>query len=477
MFKYYIFMAAVVIIILSGCAGSGSYVGKEVHEDCNPDSLKQTLIQMEDTIDSLYYLIGQYNYTIDSLNQALEISNSRIAIHSDFIIPDSIIFAGRTFKLTNERIFENFEEIFNSELKSAHKFIPRSGKYFPVIDSIFSRYDIPFDTRYLAIAESSLSPLAKSRVGAVGLWQFMESTAKGFGLKIDSFIDERRDVFKSTDAAARLLQHNYNYLADRGATDWLLAMSAYNAGAGSVSRTIKQQGGYDFFELIMKSDESNKYVWRALAIKCIFDNEEKIFGRLLDREKPLLDQVRKEKITLRGHYRIDDWAVAQGTVVSKIWELNPWIKIYQQTRQKYSPVNDVVLPPGEFTVLVPREAKKDPVRLTEIENLFMDANAGYFTNHTVKKGDTLYEIAKKYKTTVAKIKSINNLSSNIIHPGQKLKLFDTGSTNKYYVVASGDSVSSIASKLGTTTSNLVKKNNLKYTGDIVIITPGQKLYY
>ena len=90
-----------------------------------------------------------------------------------------------------------------------------------------------------------MSCLAHSRVGADGIWQFMPKTAKGFGLKVNSFIDERRDVFKSTEAAAKFLQSNYDYLSQKSAEDWLLAMSAYNAGAGNISKVMRKQGGKD----------------------------------------------------------------------------------------------------------------------------------------------------------------------------------------------------------------------------------------
>ena len=439
------------------------------------DSLDNELLLTNNEIDSLYAVIEEMNFSLDSLMQALEIANSRVAVNVDFQIPDSIIFAGRKFDLRNERIFHKFEEIFNLEVKSAHKFIPRSGKYFAIFDSIFSSKNIPLDLKYLAIAESRLSPMATSRVGAAGIWQFMKSTAKGFGLKIDSFVDERRDVFKSTNAAAKLLKNNYDHLSKLGANDWLLAMSAYNAGAGSISRVIKQQGGTDFFDLIMKADETHRFVWRAVAIKMIFENEEEIFGEKFTQEKPLFELIRKEKIRLKGHYKIDDWANAQGTTVGKIWEFNPWIKIYKRTRKKYSAINDVILPPGEFTILVPIEGKKNSGDLIRIRKQFLIKNAGYFTHHTVKKGDTLYDIARKYKTTVSKIKSLNGLKSNIIRPGQKLKLYGSpsGSSKGYYVVKKGDTLSEIARKCNTSVSKIKSINGLKSN----TIYPGQKLFY
>jgi len=241
---------------------------------------------------------------------------------------------------------------------------------------------------------------------------------------------------------------------------------------------MKEQGGKDFFDLIMKSDESNSFVWRALATKIIFENQQKIFGNEFELLESLLDQTRSVSITLKGYHKIDDWAMAQGTVVSKIWEYNPWIKIYQRERKKYSPVNDVVLPPGEFEILLPIGSVPDQDELAAMENKFLQENNGFFTHHIVKKGDTLYDIARKYKTSISKIKIINGLHSSVIHPGQKLKLFGSKpKSDQYYVVKSGDSISAISNKIGVSSTHLISKNNLTNKNGIVLITPGQKLYY
>ena len=261
--------------------------------------------------------------------------------------------------------------------------------------------------------------------------------------------------------------------------DWLLILSSYNAGVGSISKVIKQQGGTDFFDLIMKADETHNFVWRAVAIKFIFDNQEAIFGKKFKPEPALCDIARKEKLVLKGHYKIDNWANAQGTTVGEVWELNPWIKIYQRSRTKYSPINDVVLPPGEFTICVPKTGKKEEAELKGICNRYLIKNAGYFTHHTVRKGDTLYDIARKYKTKVSKIKSLNGLKSNTIRPGQKLRLYGntSGKGSGTYLVKKGDSVGGIAQKLGIKQKIIIKKNNLQTRNGIVLIYPGQKLFY
>lgn len=473
-----------ILLIATGCSLNSVHQKEMEKINLISNSVQDSLINIislkDQEIDSLYSQLQNYDYIIDSLEIELDISNSRVAVNQNFHIPDKLIFADRIFDLTNERLYTKFEKIFQQELKTAHKFIPRSGKYFAIFDSIFSQHNIPLDVKYLAIAESQLSPMATSHVGAAGIWQFMPKTAKGFGMRIDSFVDERRDIFVSTQAAAQYLLSSHDYLKNKDTADWLLTMCAYNAGAGSIAKVIHQQQVYDFFDVLMTADETQKYVWRAAAIKLIFQNEEALFGNKLDRHQPLLDYSHLENVKLNGHYKIDDWAKAQGTSIGKILELNPWIKIYKQSRRKYSAVNNVVLPPGEYQILVPNESKQDLEAIAALEKQFLKENAGFFTHHIVKKGDTLYDIAIKYKTTINKIKSLNGLKSSVIYPGQKLRLYGNNTnlnSNRKYIVKSGDTVGEIAKKLGVSTNWIISNNNLKNNNGIVIIRPGQKLFY
>ncbi|PID28979.1 MAG: hypothetical protein CSB55_02620 [Candidatus Cloacimonadota bacterium] len=477
------------VFFISGCSyfqtktATDNLSGNSLEHNVEIDSLRTIIATKDNELDSLNTILEGLFLEINSLKEELEEANSRVSVNDKFVIPDSIEFAGQMFNLKNDRIYAKFEEIYKQELKNARRFIPRSGIYFPVFDSVFSSYDIPLDVKYLAVAESGLNSMATSWAGAAGMWQFMKKTAKGYKLKVNDFIDERRHVFKATEGAAEYLINAKNYLGNKGTDDWLLIFCSYNAGPGSIAKVMREQGGTRFFDLILRVDETNRYVWRAVAIKLIFENEEEIFGHKLPREKSLYETVRREKLVLNGHYKIDDWAKAQGSATGRIWEFNPWIKIYKRKLKKWSAINDVVLPPGKYEVLVPVESVKNENKLASIEKRYLKKNAGYFTHHIVKKGDTLSGIAAKYKTSVKRIKALNKLHNNIIRPGQKLRLYGKASTlkRKVYTVKSGDTIGKIASKLGITSSCLVKKNKLKVknkgTGKLVIIYPGQKLYY
>ncbi|MCD4829095.1 MAG: LysM peptidoglycan-binding domain-containing protein [Candidatus Cloacimonetes bacterium] len=470
-------------------------------ESDTPDTVATTsetslLALKEAQVEELLHAIDSLYFQLDSLHLALETANSRIAVNPGFEIPLSITFAGREFELRNDRVFAKFEEIFQQELKSAHRWIPRSGAYFPVFDSLFAGTGVPLDVKYLAIAESNLNSMAESWVGAGGIWQFMPRTAKGYGLRVDDFIDERRNIFKSTAAAGRYLEEARLRLAGKGADDWLLAMCAYNAGVGAVEKAIRQQGGSDFFDLIMRVDETNRYVWRAVAIKMIFEHEKELFGQPFEREPSLYESARIATVSLKGHHKIDDWAQAHGTNVSQVWHLNPWIKMYQRRRGgNYSPINDVVLPPGDYEILLPIDCLTDSVALATHERKLLEKNSGYFSHHVVRRGDTLSGIALKYRTTVSRIKALNGLRSDVIYVGQRLRLIGSvsggtsavagsaprGATPGIYVVMRGDTIDGIARKLKVTRKHLIDLNNLVVHNQrgkrIVIIQPGQKLKY
>ena len=479
----------IIIIALTGCASHQQYEMSEViktPEDADHfwtaerDSLQEVIRYQKDQIDSLTAIICFQDSVIAEQEYALNEADQMVAIRQGFQIPDTISFAGVTFDLKNERIADKFITIYNQELKDAYKYIPRSGRYFTYFDSVLTRIGVPVDAKYLAVAESRLSYLAKSPVGAMGIWQFMKGTATGYGMRVDEFVDQRCDVFLATEAASYFLLNNYKYLKRRGVDDWLLAFCGYNAGIGNVEKVIREQGGKNFFDLIMGVDETNRYVWKAVALKLIYENEKEIFNKEFTRQQEILSEVKKVHVTLMGYYEIDEWAQAQGTFVSRVWELNPWIKTYQRSRKKYSAVLDVVLPPGAYTVCLPKDAIPDEKEVLRIEKEFKGSNDGYFTEYSVKKGDSLYKIAVKFKTSISKLKSINGLHSDIIYPGQKLKLFGytKQKSNGEYIVKKGDYISRIAYNLGVTTNHLLSANNLmKDKNGNCRIFPGQKLKY
>jgi membrane-bound lytic murein transglycosylase D len=481
------------LIIMAGCSTT-AIKEEQVNDKCSQDS-----VVFISELDSLYTMVDSLSVTnallldkIDSLKTELDYYNTLPFADKNFQIPKSYTFAGYEIDLTNSRVLQKFEKIFKAELRYAHRYIPRTGEYFQYFDKVLKSYGIPEDLKYLAVAESYLNPDATSSAKAAGIWQFMPKTGKLYGLKQNNYIDERRDVFKSTDAAARLLRDNYNDLMNEGVDDWLLAMCAYNAGMGNVLKDIREQGANNFFQLIMRVEETDFYVYRAIAIKMITQYQKELFGENFALEKPLEEKYKEVPLAMKGYHEIKDWAKAQGTTVADIYQNNPWIKISKQKRSKYTPINKIILPPGNFNVLIPKECAPVDSLIVKVSEKLMKQTTSPLDYYIVKRGDSLGKIAKKFGMTIRELKDLNRLDGDNIIPRQKLVISkkyaqeleekeerksaavaDSSKSNSengngsvisdsnYYIVKSGDTLRKIAEMFNLNIDMLKAANNLK----------------
>ena len=471
------------------------------------DSLYLILYEKDRYIETLYSTIEQLSVTVDSLRSEIEFTSSRIFINDGFEIPMTYTFAGVEIDLSNDRIRNMLQNIYNIEVRRAHQFIPRSGIYWDLFDSVFEKYDIHPDIKYIAVIESNLNYMAYSQARAAGIWQFIPATARLYNLTINSYLDERRNIFKATDAACRYLVQAHSQLNALGVDDWLVTLASYNAGIGGISRTIREQQGRDFASLIMRVEETNNYIWRAVATKMIFEFENIIFDEPFERMTPLLQTANLVRVETNGYHDIAEWAIAKGTTTRHLWELNPWIDISRTRTGRYSQINHLILPPGVFEILVPIEAEPDIAKVAEAERKLLVRNnapfiTGNATQHRVQRGETLSGIARRYNVSVNDLRRWNNISGDRIIAGQTLNVqanqttrqttttstttsssTSTSSTTgtRRYTVQSGDTIENIARRLGISQSQLMTRNNLQTVlrngREVVIIRPGQVLEY
>lgn len=475
------FIILINIMLFAGCA-SHSIKSDEPLPEAEPLTIETDIISDNSSseLDSLYFLVDSlfvaqnYLYSvIDSLESELRLYESIPFIDRDFQIPDKYRFAGHEINLKDGRLASRFEKIFKNELRAAHRYIPLSGRYFPYIEQVLKDNGIHDDIKYLSIAESTLNPNATSHAGAAGIWQFMGQTAKGYGLSINDYIDERRHIHKSTEAAARLLKDNYRTLLNEGIDDWLLAVCAYNAGIGTILRDAKGQGAAEFSKMIMRSEETDLYVYRSLAIKIIFENQKQIFGKEFEMQKSFEEEYKEAELVTKGHHELKDWAKANGTTIAELCEINPWIRVSKIKRSKYTPLNKVILPPGEYKLLIPSLSEPDRILLAKAEADLLKKTTHHYVYYTVRRGDNLSTIARNHGTTISNLRILNNLRSNTIYAGQKLKVRGDihSSSSKTHIVKSGENLGLIAKRYGMTVSRLKALNDLK--SDRIII--GQTL--
>lgn len=237
-------------------------------------------------------------------------------------MPDSIFFMGAPVPLHRFDVRENLEReiivnaYFHSQTIRLLKMAPR---FFAIIDPILKEEGIPLDFRYLAVAESGLNTRALSPAGAAGIWQFVKAAATDYGLEVNAEVDERYHMEKSTKAACRYLTDAY-----RKYQDWPLVAASYNAGRASVDRQLARQKVTSYFDLLM-SEETERYVYRILALKLIMENPEEYGFLIGDEEKYPLWKTRKMEI--RGSVEnLADFALAQGINYKILKYYNPWLR-------------------------------------------------------------------------------------------------------------------------------------------------------
>jgi membrane-bound lytic murein transglycosylase D len=276
----------------------------------------------------------------------------------------------------------------------------RAGRYREMITAILRDEGLPTDLLYLAQAESAFQPNARSRARAVGLWQFVSFRAQEYGLKINWWVDERRDPVKSTRAAARHLRDLYQQFGD-----WFLAMAAYNAGPGGVSRAMERASTSDYWELIERRKlprETRNYVPIILAVTLIAKNPER-YGVSVEPEPPL----RFETVKVPKPTDLRRLAESAGVDVDVLRELNPHVL-------------HNVTPPGDpdFELYVPVGTGE---MLRAALPSLPEASTVLWPRHRVRRGETLSRLGARYGTSATAIAEANGLSLRAhIHPGDVL---------------------------------------------------------
>ncbi len=245
-------------------------------------------------------------------------------------LPEKADFCGEEMPMERDDIRESFEReiVVNTFLHSATlQNIKKSGRYFPVIESILAEMGMPDDLKYLCVAESNLMPTIGSPAGARGIWQFMEATAKEYGLTVTNEIDERLDVEKSTRAACMLLRENYSRLGS-----WTMAAAAYNCGLGGARKRVETQHQENYYDILW-ADETARYVFRIIAIKTILSSPEKYGFNVSEEDKYEPIETRTETL-VPPQEDLAQWAINHGSTYKELRTLNPWItKSYlKQTR-------------------------------------------------------------------------------------------------------------------------------------------------
>lgn len=258
--------------------------------------------------------------TAPAPNPTEQPSSTDIPSTSDVFLPTAISLAGETVPLDRQDVREALEKelIVNTYLHShTIQILKNAPRIFSILEPILKANDIPDDFKYLAVIESRLEPQAVSPAGAVGIWQIMKNTAKELGLEVNSEVDERYHIEKSTQAAAKYLKKAYDKFGS-----WTLAAASYNAGSSMLTKQMDIQQEKDYYNLLL-GEETERYVFRILALKQIMNNPEKYHFHVQNTRSP--EPTRK--IEIKGPVKSwTDFAGEQGITYKTLKRFNPWLR-------------------------------------------------------------------------------------------------------------------------------------------------------
>ena len=350
------------------------------------------------------------------------------SVHFTSNVPDKVLLE-RLSKMNsyitlpfNETV-KNYMLLYAEKMptKMAHM-LALASYYFPIFEETLSRYGMPIELKYMAVIESALNPVAVSRAGAKGMWQFMYTTARNYGLEINSYVDERLDPFKAVDAAARYMYDSYRIFGD-----WNLAISSYNCGAGNVNKAIKRCGGnkdfWSVYEYLPR--ETRGYVPAFVGAMYAFTYY-KEHGITPD---PVQMPAHLDTFQISRMLHFQQIQDLTGISVQELRDLNP----------QY--VHDII--PGNLKTYILRLPFKYSGKFIEVEdsvythrakelfnpatlqNIASSSNGNRIT-YRVKSGDYLGRIASRYHVSVAQLKKWNHLRSNNLRVGQILVIYGRG---------------------------------------------------
>ena len=354
-----------------------------------------------------------------------------VLTHDTTTLPDSV-YKARLQALPcvielpyNERVRAFILRYVKRNPKQVARMMRMSDYYFPIFEEALCRYNLPYELCCLPIIESALNPMARSHAGAAGLWQFMPATGKLFGLEVNSLVDERMDVIKATDAACRFLSSMYTIYHD-----WNLVIAAYNCGSGNVNKAIRRAGGKrDFWSIYpYLPRETRNYVPIFIAANYAMNYGQEHGICKAPVEKAMMTD------TIRTTKRLHLQQVSEnlGIDINELRRLNPQYSrdilpggsVYalclpSEKVGMYIDLQDTILTYKADSLINNRRAEIDLAKVTSITGAYRVNGVTYYT---IKRGDTLGGIAKKFHCSVKQLRQWNGLKNDNIREGKKLKI-------------------------------------------------------
>lgn len=480
------FRVAIVLTMFAFCSSSAVMAQNDTiaarQQRAEDNSYQQMLSNEMDKMLDLWYVRKEVENSRSILSK-VEDDTLSLAMENDSIISERLKRISTVVPIRYEERVKRMVNLYLNRKRSSSALLGLAQYYYPWMKEIFDRYDVPEEIVYITIIESSLNPVAVSRAGATGIWQFMYTTGKMYGLDVNTFVDDRRDPVKATEAAARHFKDLYAMF-----NDWGLAIAAYNCGPGNVRKAIQRSGGKNtFWEVLRYLPKETQNYFPAFIGAFYMMTYHNAYGI-----KPAHIAIPTAVDTIMVDHELHLKQVAEvlNIDLQELRTLNPQYK------------RDVV--PAFMNPYPLKLRNKDVLRFLELQdsiyhyhydqyfaplqsyvNVFtgknMTQNGVKKKYHTVKSGETLSKIATKYGLSVEELKKMNGLKSNYINPKKRLVV------GYEYTAPAQPATSQAADSLSVAKDSLEKaKPDLKTTGasaspteeipDVYVVKKGESLY-
>lgn len=449
-------------------------------------SLKETIqdssiVVPENLNENLSKLL--HNWQIDFSNSDNQCNKGENVIFSDSVYMQRLYNLPTVMELSYNSVVRSYIDMYTKKRRELVSYMLSLGEYYyPMFEEALDRYDLPLELKYLPVIESALNPIAVSQMGATGLWQFMLQTGKLYKLEVNSLVDERRDPYKSTEAAARYLNDLYQIYGD-----WNLVIAAYNCGPGNVNKAIARSGGKrDYWDIYYNLPrETRGYVPAFIAANYVMNYHD---DHRICAQKSSNDLIAVDTVHVTNEVHFKQISAVLNIPIEEIRRYNPQFKrdIIPGNHKSYA----LVLPTREMYAFIRNKNEivnhNKSLYLTHRKQTMNSLNDGLASNgnvintyYRIKKGDTLGAIAIRNGTTVSHLQRMNGMKNTRLAIGRRLivrqtvqpmavveknETIDGGEIKKtYYRIRKGDTLGAIARRNQTTVAQLQSMNGMRST--------------
>mgnify|MGYP000909105696 CR=1 FL=1 len=380
-------------------------------------SVQNPIADMLDSLSSQKMFSLAFSKPIFPKNNKYRFAQDSVPVYDDYTYQSRIakLDAVSPFDLVYNEHVKGFINLYTvRKRESVSRMMGMAQLYYPMFEEVMDKYNIPLELKHLAVIESALIPYARSKAGAMGLWQFMYPTGKMYGLNVTSYIDQRCDPYKATVAAAEYLKNLYNMFGD-----WQMVLAAYNAGPGTISKAIRRSGGKKTYWEIRPylPLETQGYVPAFIAANYVMTHgpEHNIYPAV-----PRKTYFEVDTVVVKEQMTFDQISQSLDVSTEEILYFNP------QYRKNIIPAggNAMCLPKNKIAVFLNNEqAIYAAIRAQQQESEQYEILSEVKKTHTVRSGEKLSTIARKYGVTVEDLKTWNYVGKKGIRPGKKLTVY------------------------------------------------------